>query len=69
MFEKHLNEAGKSYFDHFKFALIAGLILIYAGITSIIHAFIPSIFPFTSQKIVKKLLDQSMNNKKKYDNC
>ena len=64
MFEKHLNEAGKSYFEHFKFAFIAGFILMYAGITSMIHALIPSLFPFTSQKIVKKLLDQSMNNEK-----
>ena len=64
MFKKHLNEAGKSYFEHFKFAFIAGFILIYAGITSIIHAFIPSLFPFTSQKIVKKLLDRSLNNEK-----
>ena len=65
MFKKHLNEAGKSYLEHFKFAFKAGLILIYAGITSIIHALIPSLFPFTSQRIVKKLLDQSMNNEKK----
>ena len=64
MFKKHLNEAGKNYFEHFKFALIAGFILMYAGITSIIHALVPSLFPFTSQKIVKKLLDQSMNNEK-----
>ena len=64
MFKKHLNEAGKSYLEHFKFAFIAGFILIYAGITSIIHALIPSLFPFTSQKIVKKLLDRSLNNEK-----
>jgi hypothetical protein len=64
MFKKHLNEAGKSYFEHFKFAFIAGFILIYAGITSIIHALIPSLFPFTSQKIVKKLLDRSLNIEK-----
>jgi UPF0716 family protein affecting phage T7 exclusion len=65
MFKKHLNEAGKNYIEHFKFAFIAGFILMYAGITSIIHALIPSLFPFTSQKIVKKLLDQSMNNEKR----
>ena len=59
MFKKHLTEAGKSYSEHFKFAFFAGFILIYAGITSIIHAIIPSFFPFTSQKIVKNLLNQS----------
>lgn len=62
MFEKHLNEAGKSYFEHFKFALVAGFILIYAGIASIIHAFIPTLFPFTSQKIVKKLTERSLGD-------
>ena len=65
MFKKHLNEAGKNYIEHFKFAFMAGFILMYAGITSIIHALIPNLFPFTSQRIVKKLLDQSMNNEKK----
>ena len=56
MFKKHLNEAGKSYLEHFKFAFIAGIILLYAGITSIIHAIFPYFFKFTSLKIVKSLL-------------
>ena len=56
MFKEHLKEAGKSYQKHFKFAFLAGFILIYAGILSIIHAFIPNLFPFTSQKIVQELL-------------
>ncbi|MDC0127776.1 DUF6356 family protein [Methylophilaceae bacterium] len=55
MFKKHLNESGKNYTEHFIFAFIAGWLLIYAGITSIIHSLIPSLFPFTSQKIVQKL--------------
>jgi hypothetical protein len=37
VFKKHLNEAGKTYWMHFKFAFIAGFILLYAGITSIIE--------------------------------
>tara|TARA_B100000767_G_C19630199_1_gene477944 strand:+ start:711 stop:893 length:183 start_codon:yes stop_codon:yes gene_type:complete len=56
MFKKHLNEAGKSYLEHFKFAFITGIILLYAGITSIIHAIFPCFFKFTSLKIVKSLL-------------
>ena len=56
MFKQHLNESGKTYIGHFIFAFIAGWLLIYAGITSIIHSLIPSLFPFTSQKIVQKLL-------------
>ena len=58
MFKKHLNELGKNYTEHFIFAFIAGCLMIYAGITSIIHALIPSLFPFTSQKIVQKLLNK-----------
>ena len=61
MFKKHLSEAKKTYWNHFSFAFCAGWILIYAGITSIIHAFIPSLFPFTSQKIVKNLMEKSQN--------
>jgi hypothetical protein len=56
MFKQHLNESGKTYSKHFIFAFTAGWLLIYAGITSIIHSLIPSLFPFTSQKIVRKLL-------------
>ena len=65
MFKKHLNEARKNFIEHFKFAFMSGFILMYAGIISIIHALIPCFFPFTSLKIVKILLDQSMNNEKK----
>jgi len=59
MFKKHLKEAGKSYWEHFKFAFIAGFILIYAGITSIIHAIFPCFFQFTSLKIVKYLMKKA----------
>ena len=59
MFKKHLKEAGKSYWEHFKFAFIAGFILIYAGITSIIHAIFPCFFQFTSLKIEKYLLKKA----------
>lgn len=59
MFKKHLKEAGKSYWEHFKFAFIAGFILIYAGITSIVHAIFPCLFQFTSLKIVKYLLKKA----------
>ena len=56
MFNQHLNESGKSYSEHFSFAFIAGWLQIYAGITTISHTLIPSLFPNTSQKIVQKLL-------------
>jgi hypothetical protein len=59
LFDKHLKEANKSYAKHFSFAFKAGFLLIYAGVTSIIHAFIPSMFPFVSQKIVHKLINKT----------
>jgi len=45
--------------SHFKFAFIAGFILLYAGITSIIHAIFPCFFKFTSLKLVKSLLKKA----------
>lgn len=59
LFKKHLTEAGKPYWRHFMFAFKAGFLLIYAGIASIIHALIPSIFPLVSQKIVLRLVKES----------
>ena len=56
---KHLKEAGKSYKDHASFALSAGVLLVVAGVTSIIHAIIPALFPFYSAKIVMRLADKA----------
>jgi len=45
MFKKHLNEAGKSYWRHFKFAFIAGFILNLIGIlivTLVSHYLLPA---------------------------
>jgi len=64
LFRKHLTEAGKPYWKHFMFAFKAGFLLIYAGITSIIHALIPSLFPFVSQKIVQKLIKESKQERR-----
>jgi hypothetical protein len=63
IFDKHLKEAKKNYLQHFWFAFKAGFILIYAGMASLIHAFIPSLFPFVSLKIVKNLYEKAMKGK------
>jgi hypothetical protein len=65
MFSKHLAESNKTYIEHFKFAFYAGLMLLWAGVTSIIHAFIPSLFPFVSRKIIVDLLEQSKRSEMK----
>jgi hypothetical protein len=66
MFEKHLNESNKTYMEHFAFAFKAGFILLWAGITSIIHAFIPSLFAFTSRDIVVHLANESRKQQEKF---
>lgn len=66
LFQKnHILHSRKSYLTHTIFALYAGLALIVAGILSITHAIIPWILPFTSEYIIKKLLEQSEFLKKK----
>lgn len=65
MFSKHLAESNKTYIEHFKFAFYAGFMLLWAGLTSIIHAFIPSLFPFASRNIILKLLEQSRRSESK----
>ena len=44
MFNKHLDKSKVTYFQHLAWAIVAGLRLIWAGITSIIHGIIPSLF-------------------------
>jgi branched-subunit amino acid permease len=56
---KHLKEAGKSYMAHACFALSAGVLLVVAGVASIIHALIPALFPFYSANIVMRLADKA----------
>lgn len=63
MFDKHLREANKTYGEHFAFAFKAGFILLWAGATSIVHAFIPSLFPFTSRNIVARLAEEARSRR------
>lgn len=48
----HLKEANKGYFQHGKFAIVAGFDLILTGIVSIIHGIFPNILPFYAEKKV-----------------
>lgn len=59
MFSKHLEESGKRYGEHFMFAMRAGFLLLWAGLASIVHAIIPGLFPFVSQRIVMRLAEAS----------
>lgn len=55
IFCQHLEERNKRYWPHFAWAVYAGVLLIYAGIASIIHAIIPPLFSGTSERIVRDL--------------
>lgn len=50
MFDDHLNTSKVTYFEHLRWATVAGIRLIYAGITSIIHGVVPSLFDGTAPK-------------------
>jgi len=55
----HLKEANKTYFPHGWFAVKAGGLLLYAGLTSLVHGVVPAFFPFLSRDIVRSLADRS----------
>lgn len=50
MFNKHLETSKVTYIKHLYWAVVAGLRLIYAGISSIVHGVIPSLFDGTAPK-------------------
>lgn len=50
MFNKHLTTSKVTYTAHLMWAVIAGVRLIYAGISSIIHGIVPSLFDGTAPK-------------------
>lgn len=58
----HLENSQCSYIEHLKFAIYASLLLVYAGIASLIHAFIPALFKGTAAFIVIKLYNQRLKN-------
>ena len=62
MRNQHLIKSNETYASHSKWALKAGLTLIWAGISSILHAIHPSLFPFTSAKIVIDLYYKRLHN-------
>ena len=52
MFDTHLTKSNVTYLGHLKWALIAGLRLIWAGITSILHGFVPRVFDGVAPKTI-----------------
>ena len=60
--KKHLTDSNVSYWEHLKFAVYAAVLLLWAGIASLIHAVIPSLFPGTAAYIVIKLYKKRLEN-------
>lgn len=56
---EHIKKSRKGYWGHTWFAIYAGVTLIAAGILSIIHSIVPNFFPYQSERMIKKLLEQS----------
>lgn len=52
MINQHLKKSKVTYFQHLRWALLAGIKLIYAGIASIIHGAFPFLFDGVAPKTV-----------------
>lgn len=52
---EHLRQAGETYWHHFRFATTFGLLAMAAGISAILHAFIPALCTSTASRIVRHL--------------
>jgi hypothetical protein len=59
---KHLEESQAGYFEHFKFAIKAGILLLIAGFASLIHAIVPQWFQGTAAFTVIRLYKKRLEN-------
>lgn len=58
--KKHLSDSKVNYWGHFVFALKASALLMFASITSFVHAFLPVLFPATAARIVIRLYKERL---------
>lgn len=61
---KHLKDSEESYWSHCRWAVQAGLVMMWAGLLSIIHGLIPALFPFKSAKTIIDLYYKRLHNHK-----
>lgn len=62
MFDEHLKTSKVTYLEHLKWAVVAGIRLIYAGVTSIIHGFVPTLFNGSAPKQVIDIYHNHLEN-------
>lgn len=55
IFTKHPGDIGETYFQHFCFASIMSVRLLFATIACLIHAFLPFLFINTTSNLVAKM--------------
>lgn len=66
---EHLRARNIAYWPHFKFAFSAGIVLILAGVVSIIHAIFPNFMPsYAEQKTQALARLARMKNAKRNSN-
>lgn len=51
----HLEHAGEGYFQHLRFAVMVGLMLVGAGLACVIHALVPALCATTASQTVERL--------------
>lgn len=56
---KHLDQVEETYFQHLRFALWAGAVMIFLGFVSIVHAVFPFLFDRVPDKIFRYFLQKS----------
>jgi hypothetical protein len=59
---RHLNDSQVTYTQHSRWAFVAGLRLLWAGFTSLLHAVHPSLFPGTAAETVIDLYYSRLHN-------
>lgn len=59
---EHLKNSNVSYLEHLKFALSAGVRLIWAGVASLLHGIYPGLFPGTAAKTVIDLYHNRLHD-------
>ncbi len=64
VFLAHPRDVGENYGEHFMAAARFGLILIGAGLACLLHAVLPAVCLTTASRIVRKLHDQLVINRR-----
>ena len=62
MFDQHLNKSKVTYLEHLRWAILAGVRLIYSGVASIIHGICPSLFDGVAPKTVIDIYHSHLEN-------